>query len=179
MNEQPAGQPAPHQAQPSDQGQAQAQTQAQVQARAAIPRPTARSLPIALLRAREAVMGPIREMLAEAGLTEQQWRVLRVLDEDGPADATRIAARACLLAPSLSRILAGLEARGLVSRRGDAADRRRSVVALTDAGRAVLQANAARANALADALAARLGAARMEQLLDLLGELAEDDRARR
>ncbi|RMD94877.1 MAG: homoprotocatechuate degradation operon regulator HpaR [Alphaproteobacteria bacterium] len=146
-------------------------------AAAAIARPTARSLPIALLRAREAVMAPVREMLAEAGLTEQQWRVLRVLDEDGPSDATRIAARACLLAPSLSRILAGMERRGLVRRAADATDRRRAVVSLTDAGRAVLAANAERANALAEALAARLGAARMELLLDLLNRLAEGEAA--
>ena len=38
---------------------------------------TSRSLPIALIRAREGVMAPIREMLAETGITEQQWRVLR------------------------------------------------------------------------------------------------------
>ena len=36
-------------------------------------------LPIALMRAREQVMAPIRNMLADSGITEQQWRVLRVL----------------------------------------------------------------------------------------------------
>ena len=40
---------------------------------------TARSLPIALIRAREGVMLPIRDMLSETGITEQQWRVMRVL----------------------------------------------------------------------------------------------------
>ncbi len=42
---------------------------------------TNRSLPIALLRARETVMGPIRDMLATSGVNEQKWRVLRVLQE--------------------------------------------------------------------------------------------------
>ena len=43
---------------------------------------TDRSLPIALLRARERVMGPIRALLSGADLTEQQWRVLRVVQEE-------------------------------------------------------------------------------------------------
>ena len=54
-------------------------------------RETSRSLPIALLRARDAVMSRFRPMLQERGFTEQQWRVLRVLDEGGPLDPTEIA----------------------------------------------------------------------------------------
>ena len=65
---------------------------------------TNRSLPIALLRAREKVMGPIRAMLSDVGVTEQQWRVLRVLDERGPLDPTEIADRSVLLLPRLTRI---------------------------------------------------------------------------
>ena len=74
------------------------------------------SLPLALLRAREALLGPIREMLAASGLTEQQWRVLRVLQEFGELEGNKLAARACLLPPSLSRIIAGMEKRDLVAR---------------------------------------------------------------
>ncbi|WP_457772918.1 hypothetical protein [Phycobium rhodophyticola] len=47
---------------------------------------TTRSLPIAMLRARETMMAPIRHMLQKAGVTEQQWRVLRVLAERGTTD---------------------------------------------------------------------------------------------
>ena len=46
--------------------------------------PVQRSLPIALLRARERLMPPIREMLIRSGITEQQWRILRALEEAGP-----------------------------------------------------------------------------------------------
>ena len=56
--------------------------------------PTDQSLPIALLRARERLMIPIREALQVTGLTEQQWRLLRVLEEFGPQDATKLAERA-------------------------------------------------------------------------------------
>ena len=66
---------------------------------------TRRSLPIALMRSREKVMGPIRDMLKVPGITEQQWRVLRVLSESGAQDLTQISLKACLLMPSLSRII--------------------------------------------------------------------------
>ena len=38
---------------------------------------TSRSLPIALIRAREGVMAPIRDMLTETDITEQQWQTPR------------------------------------------------------------------------------------------------------
>jgi hypothetical protein len=43
-----------------------------------LPRDTRRALPIALLRAREAVMVRFRPILRYHGVTEQQWRVMRV-----------------------------------------------------------------------------------------------------
>src|SRR5260370_20470549 len=70
------------------------------------------SLPIALLRAREAVMSYFRPHHRKGGITEQQWRVIRVLSLDGETDATSLARRSYLLAPSLSRILKDLEAGG-------------------------------------------------------------------
>ena len=52
-----------------------------------------RSLPIALLRAREAVMAYFRPHHRKGGITEQQWRVIRVLYLDGETDATTLARR--------------------------------------------------------------------------------------
>ena len=95
---------------------------------------TSRSLPIALLRARERVMGPIRAMLSDVGITEQQWRVLRVLDEGGAQEPTVIAEKACLLLPSLTRILQKLSEKGFIERTPDKTDRRKQVVSITAAG---------------------------------------------
>ncbi|WP_306045823.1 homoprotocatechuate degradation operon regulator HpaR [Nioella sp. MMSF_3534] len=134
-------------------------------------RRTSRSLPIALLRARETVMGPIREMLAQSGINEQKWRVLRVLDEEGPMEQTALAARACLLLSSLTRILKTMEGEGLLSREADRADRRKSIVSVTDKGRGLIRTHLPEAEALFAALTARYGAERMEELLDLLEEL--------
>ena len=102
---------------------------------------TNRSLPIALLRAREKVMGPIRAMLSDVGVTEQQWRVLRVLDERGPLDPTEIADRSVLLLPSLTRILQTLVAKGLVSRAPHPTDRRKQVVSITANGQQLIADN--------------------------------------
>ncbi|SFL32030.1 homoprotocatechuate degradation operon regulator HpaR [Shimia haliotis] len=138
--------------------------------------PTTSSLPIALLRARDKVMGPVRKMLADVGVTEQQWRVLRVLVEEGPLDPTSIADRAVLLLPSLTRILQKLEEKGLVSRVRDKTDRRRHVITLTAAGETLIAQNMPAALALAAAQRERLGAEKFDQLIALLGELnAQDD----
>lgn len=132
---------------------------------------TTRSLPIALLRARERVMGPVRGMLADAGVTEQQWRVLRVLDEEGPMDPTSIAERAVLLLPSLTRILQKLEDKGFVTRVRDEADRRRQIISATEAGRNVIAANMDASRRILTDLRERLGEDRHEVLIDLLNEL--------
>ena len=134
---------------------------------------TRRSLPIALIRAREAVMAPVREMLAGTGMTEQQWRVLRVLDEYGPMDASRLAREAGLMASSLTRIVQSMVADGLVTRETPASDRRRQVIGIAPGGRNVLSDNREAALAIADDLRGRLGERDFDQLLDLLEALAE------
>ena len=136
---------------------------------------TSNSLPIALLRAREKVMGPIRTMLADAGVTEQQWRVLRVLTEEGPLDPTTIADRAVLLLPSLTRILQKLEEKELVTRVRDTADRRRQVITATEAGEALIAANAPTSMANMARLRATLGDEKYNALLVLLEDLNQLD----
>lgn len=138
-----------------------------------IDRPTGRSLPIALLRARETVMTPIREMLAQSGVNEQKWRVLRVLDENGPQEQTSIAHAACLLLPSLTRIIQSMEADGLLARETDAADRRKSIVTITEKGRAVISSHAGVSKELFARLEATFGREKLDELLDLLEELRQ------
>ena len=129
---------------------------------------TQRSLAFALLRAREKVMTPIRAMLVEAGITEQQWRVLRVLDEFGPLEASKLAELACLLLPSQSRIVQTLVDKGLVTRVSARDDRRKQIVAITAAGRQTIAANLERAMILAGDLERLLGKAGLARLLDQL-----------
>ncbi|MBO6901220.1 MAG: homoprotocatechuate degradation operon regulator HpaR [Rhizobiaceae bacterium] len=136
-----------------------------------LPRDTRRSLPIALLRAREAVMSRFRPMLAEHGVTEQQWRTLRVLYESGTIEATELAQRACVLPPSLTRIILALEERGLLTRSRHEKDGRRVLLDITAEGRALIAAVTPESAAIYKEMETRFGKAEIERLLDQLEKL--------
>ncbi len=132
---------------------------------------TSRSLPIALIRAREGVMPPIRAMLAESGITEQQWRVLRALEEYGPLSASNMAHRAGLLLPSLTRIAQKMQDRGLITLTRDEVDKRRQTIAITLVGQRILDDNREQAAQIVQGFKRTLGDEKYEQLLDLLALL--------
>ena len=132
---------------------------------------TSRSLPIALIRAREGVMAPIREMLSETGITEQQWRVLRVLSEHGLLDTTTLAERSSLLFPSLTRIAASMRDKGLITQTRDEIDRRRKLIKITAAGQKIIDDRTSQSTQIVDDIKTKLGTDNYETLLDLLGLL--------
>ena len=68
-----------------------------------------------LLRAREVAMSHFRPILQEHGVTEQQWRALRALDEQGEMTASGLARECAILAPSMTRIIRRLAADGFVT----------------------------------------------------------------
>jgi len=132
---------------------------------------TSRSLPIALLRAREGVMAPIREMLSETSITEQQWRVLRVLAEFGELDTKTLANRASLLFPSLTRIAASMSNKGLITQTRDLVDRRRQMIQITAAGQKIIDDFTMQSVTITQDFRQILGDDDYEQLLDLLARL--------
>lgn len=132
---------------------------------------TQRTLPIALLRAREAVMERFRPMLSAHDVTEQQWRVMRVLQEAGELDASRLAERACVLPPSLTRMLKALEARGFITLRRDTQDGRRMQVSLTDEGDGFIARVAPESAAIYREIEQRIGAEEIQALLDRIEDL--------
>lgn len=129
---------------------------------------TRRSLPMSLLRAREAVMANFRPMLARHDVTEQQWRVLRVLGEESPLDASEVAARASILAPSLTRIIKALEDRQFIIRGKFKGDGRRVLLAIAPPGMALIDELQPERRAIYEAIVQRFGEPQIEQLLDLL-----------
>ncbi len=120
-------------------------------------------------------MSPIRQMLSESGLTEQQWRVLRVLAEHGALEPSQLAKLAALLLPSQTRIVQSMAQKGFVVRREHHNDRRRTVIEITDAGQAIIRDNAAKAAEIAEQICDKLGAKRCETLLDILDDLGNLD----
>tara|TARA_B110000908_G_C10106743_1_gene381110 strand:- start:129 stop:566 length:438 start_codon:yes stop_codon:yes gene_type:complete len=132
---------------------------------------TSRSLPIALIRAREGVMAPIRDMLSETGITEQQWRVLRVLSEFGMLDTTTLADRSSLLFPSLTRIAATMRDKGLITQTRDDVDRRRQLIEITAEGQKIIDDRTAQTTQIVVDFKTKLGSENYETLLDLLALL--------
>ena len=94
------------------------------------------SLTIVLLQARDAVTAQFRDHVGEAGLTLQQWRVIRALAGGTELDTTTLASRCVILAPSLTRIIRHLAERDLIVN-VPTRDRRQRVIRLTAEGEAL------------------------------------------
>jgi homoprotocatechuate degradation regulator HpaR len=109
-----------------------------------------------MLRAREHVIAHFRPVLNANGITEQQWRVVRLLLDTGPLEPRQIGERCNLSSPSLAGVLARMAQIGLVRRKRLPNDRRRVSVSLT-----------ARSHALAARMAPRIEAVygHIEELL--------------
>jgi len=92
------------------------------------------SLPMVLYRTLDAVMPRFRKIFNEFGLTEQQWRVLRVLWDAEALTFNRLAALTLIPSPSLVGIVDRMERAELVTRQRSQADRRKVNVVLTSQG---------------------------------------------
>ena len=134
-----------------------------------------RNLPRLLLQARETVMAHTRPSLREHALSDQQWRVLRVLGEHAHEAAGietgRVAREAYLLGPSLTGVLARMERDGLIARERCPQDARRTVVRATALGLQKVQALSQTIEAHYSWMEQQLGKPKLGQLYALLDEL--------
>lgn len=133
-----------------------------------------RNLPLLLLQAREAVMQHRRPTLRAHGLSDQQWRVLRVLAEPAHTDGLetgRLAHEAHLLGPSLTGMLGRMEAAGLLQRARSPEDARRSVVSATREGLALAAVLRATIEGQYLELEVHMGQPKLAQLYALLDDL--------
>lgn len=131
-----------------------------------------KSLPIALLRTREATTRLFKPFIDSHDLTMPQWRVLRALAEAEALDAKTLAERCVILPPSLTRIFRGLTQRGLIEP-VPCTDARRHMVRLTPEGMALFEDVVQESEPSYRQLAAAFGAERLDTLLDLLNELRD------
>ncbi|NUQ17854.1 MAG: homoprotocatechuate degradation operon regulator HpaR [Sphingomonas sp.] len=141
--------------------------------RGAAIRPFDQSLPMALLRAREAVMRGFRRLLREHGLNEQEWRIMRALMEADELEIGELAERVFILKPSATRTLKNLEARGLVGRSRPKSDQRRALISLTTKGRALFDELAPHSEQEYARIAQRIGRRDMDELYLLLGRVTD------
>lgn len=129
------------------------------------------SLPMALMRGREAVMRYFRPSLRAHKLSEQQWRVLRALASRGATEATELVRATFLHASSLSRILRDLDRRALIQRMSVKSDLRRSVVSISRAGMQLIKAVQPESEAGYEEITRRFGEERLRSLQVTLKEL--------
>lgn len=131
------------------------------------------SLPMSLLRTREAVVQRFREVLSQHDLTEQQWRVLRALDGQDPLETSLLAEQCQILLPSILGIVKRLEARNLLSRMVSAKDGRITLVSLTPGSRVLIDQIKPEIVEVYAQIEGILGKKKLEQLYGLLEELED------
>jgi homoprotocatechuate degradation regulator HpaR len=130
------------------------------------------SLPIALLRARQATAHKFKPHTDAAGLTQPQWRVIRALAAGTPLDVATLASRCVLMQPSVSRLLKGLQERGLIQTVAGT-DARRRLLALTEEGRQVFDRIAVISEAVYRDIEEVYGRDELKTLVEMLVRLRE------
>jgi DNA-binding MarR family transcriptional regulator len=90
----------------------------------------------------------VRAVRPQGSLSLARLGVLGRLHRDGGASAVALAAALGVRPQSLTRLLAALEREGLIARRSDETDRRRSTIAITDQGARLLLADIGEQRAL-------------------------------
>jgi DNA-binding MarR family transcriptional regulator len=116
---------------------------------------------------------------ADAGLTPSQLSALAVIEGEGPLTLGALADQEKVAPPSITKVVAKLESIGLVERTVDPGDRRFVRVAVTAAGRALLEGSRQRKTAWLTGRIRELGAGEREQLaaaLDVLDALVSAGR---
>lgn len=128
---------------------------------------------------RLAVMRLARRLRQESagGITLSQLSALSTVERHGPVSLGDLAEIERVAPPSMTRIAAHLEDRGLVARTTDATDRRVARLAVTDAGRSLLRQTRTRRDAYLAGRIAALSAEEQEilaQALPILERLRSD-----
>ena len=136
-------------------------------------RPFDQSLPMALLRAREAVMRGFRRVLRDHGLNEQEWRIIRALMEVDQIDIGELAERVFILKPSATRTVKNLQRRNLVNRFKSDRDQRRAFISLTPQARELFDQLAPKNEAEYSRITRVIGDPDMQELYELLRRVTE------
>lgn len=131
------------------------------------------SLTLSLLQAREATMSYFRPALNEIGLTEQQWRVIRILYQYEELESNQLADLACILKPSLTGILNRMIEQNLILKRKDVNDQRINLITLTEEGKNCFAQQAVKMEASYKKIQEQYGAEKMQQLMSMLQDLSK------
>lgn len=131
------------------------------------------SLTLALLQARETTMSFFRPALNEIGLTEQQWRIIRILSQYDALESNQLANLACILKPSLTGILNRMLEMKLISKNKSTEDQRIYLISLTEAGKKCFEYQVVKMEETYQRIQKEYGEEKMQNLMQLLKELSE------
>ena len=129
------------------------------------------SLPMLLNRSLDAIMPPYRDLFQEFGVTEQQWRVLRVLWEQKHLTSAQISSLTLLPSPSLVGILDRLERKDLVKRLRSTSDRREINITITNLGRELQSKVMPKVKLIQDQTREKLSPTEWKQINNILKKL--------
>lgn len=129
------------------------------------------SLTLQLLRARESAMNFFRPVLQQAGFTEQQWRILRVLNDHKELEAKQLAQLCCILSPSLTRIIKNFVEDDMITRVRSNDDQRITLLSLTDKAKKLVSEFRPDVDAGYKQLIDQLGEKKLKELSTLLEEV--------
>lgn len=131
------------------------------------------SLTLALLQARETTMSFFRPALNEIGLTEQQWRIIRILSQYDALESNQLADLACILKPSLTGILNRMLEMKLINKTKSPEDQRIYLISLTEAGQQCFTHQVVTMEETYQKIQKEYGEEKMQTLMQLLKELSE------
>jgi DNA-binding MarR family transcriptional regulator len=125
---------------------------------------------VSILRTAALIERQFAQVVAQSGITVQQYNVLRILRGAGEEGLPTLVIRDRMIheAPGITRLLDKLETAGLARRERCSPDRRQVFCYITDAGLAVLDRLEAAMKEADDAAVGSLSEAEQRQLLKLL-----------
>jgi len=127
-----------------------------------------KSLPMMLHRALDAIIPHYRKVFKEHEISEQQWRILRVLWEVNECTSAELAKKTLLPSPSLVGIIDRMSTKKLVTRQRSKEDRRIVHVSLTSKGRALQDKIMPEVDAIYEQMVSRCDDAAWQTMIDTL-----------
>jgi homoprotocatechuate degradation regulator HpaR len=140
--------------------------------------PFNQSLPMIMHDVLDKIMPAYRQLFTRFGVTEQQWRVLRVLWEAGSLSSIEISRKTLLPQNSLVGVLERLEKKALIQRVRSVHDRRQVCATLTSSGKTLGAAVMPELAIIHEEIDSRLTSDEWRQLTYLLHKASQQDTSR-
>lgn len=131
-----------------------------------------------LTSANQQMRSGLTKSIGNGELTEEQWRILRLLGDEEGFSMGELAEGALMNGPALTKCIDKLVSRGLVQRAGDPTDSRRVLVFITDTGLKTMSRVGKRIDEHHASIEDGFGPAKTKQLKKLLASFVKESQSR-